>query len=89
VSTYALQEGVRHTFTVDAQPWAIRNDTKLDFDYEVCLDLAFPRSYNSFCHSGSIIDLLLERVNLKSQLLLSESSDERQIPLTCVPHFLE
>jgi hypothetical protein len=44
VSTYPLEEGVHHTLTVDAQPWAICNDISLDFDWEVCSDITFPRS---------------------------------------------
>jgi hypothetical protein len=39
-----LEEGVHHTLTVDAQPWAIHNDTSMDFDYKVYSDLEFPRS---------------------------------------------
>jgi hypothetical protein len=35
------------------------------------------------------MELQLERVNLKRQLLLSDSADDRQIPLTGIPHVLE
>jgi len=52
-------------FTVDAQPWAISFHTEQDFDYEVCSEVTFPRSLNSFFRSGFIIELQLARVNLK------------------------
>ena len=89
MSTYHLEEGVQHTLTVDAPPWAISNHTELDFDYDVCLDFTFPRFDNSIFRSGFTIELLLERVNLKRQFLLSDSADDQQLLLTCIPHFLK
>jgi hypothetical protein len=35
-----------------------------------------------------MIELQLERVNLKRQVLLSDSADDRQHPLTGIPPFL-
>jgi len=85
MSTYPLEEGVHHMLTVDTQPWAISYHTQLDFDQEVCSDHTFPAFWDSLCHSGSIIELQLEIVNLRREYLLSDSADDRQLRLSCIP----
>jgi len=48
-----------------------------------------PRSNSSFRRLCSIIEQQLEILNIKRQLLRSDSGDDRQLPLTCIQHFLE
>jgi hypothetical protein len=49
----------------------------------------YPRFWYSFCRLCSNIELQLARSDIKRQLLLGDSADDLQLPLTCIPHFLE
>jgi hypothetical protein len=40
-------------------------------------------------HSSSINELQLERTDLKAQLLLSNTAEDWQLLLTCIPHCLD